>query len=103
MMRPTRPARVERGERVLEHHLHAPALGAQPAPRQLAQIAVALEQDAAAVRLDQPTMQQRPSVDLPEPDSPTSAQRLAAAQRRRLTPATACTTLRLQNSAACRR
>ena len=45
-------ARVERSERVLEHHLHVPAHGAQPLPLETDQFA-ATEADAARRRHDQ--------------------------------------------------
>ncbi len=48
-----RRARVERGERVLEHHLHAGAAGAQGRAAQRQKI-LALEMDFACIRLYQP-------------------------------------------------
>ena len=65
------PVGVERGERVLEHHLH---VATRPP-----QVAVAEAEDVGAVEQDLARPSARPAagssgaqVDLPQPDSPTS-------------------------------
>ena len=72
-------ARIERGERILEDDLHAPAHRAQlrlPETRDV----LAVEGDAAAGRPYSLTIA-RPSVDLPHPDSPDQPERLAPLDR----------------------
>ena len=63
-------ARVERRVRILEDHLHLAPQRAQRAPDELRDVA-AVEQDACPSVSSCSRTRQRPSVDLPQPDSPT--------------------------------
>ena len=86
------PARIERGERVLEHHLQRLAIGAQLGARQAGDVARPRAQWRRCRRVPARRCS-APSVDLPEPDSPTSASERPFGTSR-LTPATACTRCR---------
>ena len=85
-----RHPRVQRGLRVLEHDLQVPA---QPAQR----LASASGEQVRAAEPTEPAVgsmrrsMQRPVVDLPQPDSPTSAS-VSPGATSKLTPLTACTT-----------
>ena len=67
-----RHARIERRERVLEDDLHACAAAPRSLPRSSASRSSPSKRTRAGGRLDQ-AQTSRPTVDLPQPDSPTSA------------------------------
>ena len=98
MMSAMLPARAERAVWILEDHLHVaphgPHRAADSAVRSVPSIA-----DAARAGLDQP-QHRRPSVDLPQPDSPTTASVSPLLDRRSETPSTARTSLRFAPSEA---
>jgi hypothetical protein len=78
--------RVQRRERILEDHLDVAAHGAQLGARHLGDVA-ALELDAAGAGSTR-RRSERPVVDLPHPDSPTSAS-VSPGPRSKLTRSTA--------------
>ena len=90
-------ARVQRGVRVLEDHLHLAPQRPQLAPRQRGDVR-ALELASARRWARCRRSRRGPSVDLPQPDSPTSPS-VSPARTSRLTPSTA-RTLRRPRAAA---
>ena len=76
-------ARIETGERILEHHLDALAHLANPL-RSSARISASIKSISPPLGSTSRRIE-RPVVDLPQPDSPTSAKRLARDERKRNT------------------
>ena len=89
--RADRHARIERGERVLEDDLHVAAERAERSRRRAAVTLRPSNQISPAVGSISRRMQ-RPVVDLPEPDSPTSPS-VSPLAMSKLTLSTACTRL----------
>ena len=83
-------ARIEARERVLEHHLHRAAQRPHLARGQRSSMRLPSSTTSPAVVSNSRRIA-LPTVDLPHPDSPTSASVSPFADRERLMPSTACT------------
>ena len=90
-MSPDRHPGVERGVGVLEDDLDLAGAAPAAAARRARRCPRPVEAGGPGGRLAPAAAAAWPAVDLPQPDSPTSAERLAPVRARSETPSTACT------------